>query len=48
MEEYYRALWSSGIAGDTIKLSVVSDAEFRETSVKSIDRYEWLRQTATY
>ena len=37
-----------GVDGDTIMLSVVSGAEFRETSVPSIDRYEWLRRTATY
>jgi S1-C subfamily serine protease len=41
---FFRALWSSGVAGDTITLRVLRrGGAVREVPVTSIDRMQWLR-----
>jgi len=46
--ELYRAMWSGGPAGTSIKLNVLpskaSDFRVRETTVKSVDRAEWQKK----
>lgn len=42
--EFFRAVWASGTAGDTVTLSVLSrGGGVREVPVDSIDRAQWLK-----
>ena len=43
MADFYRKVWAQGEPGDTISITVVNDRGIRELSVRSADRYRWLR-----
>lgn len=42
-EEFYRALWSSGAAGQAVTVHVLHGMEVRQVTMDSIDRYEWFK-----
>jgi S1-C subfamily serine protease len=46
--EFYRALWSSGPAGADVKLNMLQGVAPAEVTVKSIDRYQWLKMNRSY
>jgi S1-C subfamily serine protease len=48
LEAFYRALWSRGGAGVTVKLSVRRQGQDREIDVKTMDRYRYLKLDTTY
>jgi S1-C subfamily serine protease len=48
LADFYRALWDRGEPGITVKLTVNRDGEQHEISVKTIDRYRYLRLGTTY
>ncbi|MBV8508485.1 MAG: serine protease [Alphaproteobacteria bacterium] len=48
LAEFYRALWSRGIAGITVELTVDRQGEQQEIGVKTIDRYRYLKLGTTY
>ncbi len=43
LEAFYRAVWASGVAGDTVPLTVLRANAIERIAVRSMDRYEWLR-----
>jgi S1-C subfamily serine protease len=45
---FYRALWGRGVAGITVKLTVMRQGEERQIEVKTIDRYRYLKLDTTY
>ncbi len=46
--ELYRALWGSGQAGADVKFNVLQGVAPAEVTVKSIDRYQWLKMNRSY
>ena len=48
LAEFYRALWSRGVAGITVELTVTRQGEQHEIAVKTIDRYRYLKLGTTY
>lgn len=42
-EAFYRALWSSGAAGQAVTLHVLKGLEVQPVTVTSIDRYHWFK-----
>lgn len=46
--EFYRALWASGPAGADVKLNVLQGTAPAEITVKSGDRYRWLKLNRSY
>jgi S1-C subfamily serine protease len=48
LAEFYRALWSRGVAGITVELTVNRQGEQQEIGVKTIDRYRYLKLGTTY
>jgi S1-C subfamily serine protease len=48
LAEFYKALWASGPAGGDVKLNVLQGAAPAEITVKSIDRYKWLKMNRSY
>jgi S1-C subfamily serine protease len=45
---FYRALWSRGAAGITVKLSLRRHGQDREIEVNTMDRYRYLKLDTTY
>ena len=43
VSDFYRKLWASGEAGDTVSLTVLRDDEIKQIDVRSMDRYDWLK-----
>jgi S1-C subfamily serine protease len=48
LAEFYKALWASGPAGGDVRLNVLQGAAPAEITVKSIDRYKWLKMNRSY
>jgi S1-C subfamily serine protease len=48
LSELYRALWGSGQAGAEVKFTVLQDVAPADVTVKSIDRYQWLKMNRSY
>jgi S1-C subfamily serine protease len=46
--EFYQRVWALGNAGVSVKLTLLRKNVPTEVTVKSIDRYEWLRFKASY
>lgn len=46
--DFYRKLWSRGIAGVEVPLTVLHGAHVRQLVIKSVDRIEYLRARPTY
>ena len=42
-EEFYRAFWASGSAGDEIVLTVLQGMEVKEIPIQTMDRYKWYK-----
>jgi S1-C subfamily serine protease len=45
---FYRKLWSLGPAGADVNLTVTHGGETRDVTVKTIDRYKFLKLNTTY
>jgi S1-C subfamily serine protease len=43
IEQFYRKLWALGTAGIDVRLTVLRDADLLDITVRSGDRYRWLR-----
>jgi S1-C subfamily serine protease len=48
LAEFYRTLWARGVAGITVRLSLLRQGEQREVTIKTIDRYRYLKLETTY
>lgn len=48
LAEFYKALWSSGPAGADVKLNMLQGVAPAEVTVKSMDRYKWLKLNRSY
>jgi S1-C subfamily serine protease len=48
LAEFYRALWGSGPAGVDVRLDVLQGVSPGEITVKSGDRYRWLKVNRSY
>ena len=48
LAEFYKAMWSSGPAGTDIKLNLLQGVAPAEVTVKSMDRYKWLKMNRSY
>ncbi|MCC7048879.1 MAG: serine protease [Alphaproteobacteria bacterium] len=48
LAEFYRALWASGPAGVDVKLNILQGISPGEITVKSGDRYRWLKLNRSY
>ena len=46
--EFYRKLWSQGVAGSEISLRLLQGVDVRELKVQSIDRVDYFRPKTTY
>ncbi|NKB20218.1 MAG: PDZ domain-containing protein [Alphaproteobacteria bacterium] len=46
--EYYRRIWKLGNAGVSVPLDILQGAKVRSISVKSSDRYKWLKLEHSY
>ncbi len=47
LADFYRKLWAQGSAGVEVRLTVTRDAATRDITIKSQDRYSWLRLDKT-
>ena len=47
LADFYRKLWAQGSAGVEVRLTVQRDAATRDITIKSQDRYSWLRLDKT-
>ncbi|MDH3693692.1 MAG: S1C family serine protease [Gammaproteobacteria bacterium] len=43
MADYFRKVWAQGEAGVNIRLSILRQGKVHEVTIKSIDRYDWLK-----
>lgn len=43
MADFYRKIWAQGQPGDMISITVVRESGVHEMSIRSGDRYQWLR-----
>jgi S1-C subfamily serine protease len=41
--DFYRSVWSLGNAGINVRLNILQDTEIRKISIKSVDRYQFLK-----
>ena len=48
MADFYRKLWARGRAGVEVRLTVLRDAATRDVTIKSEDRYNWLKLRRSY
>ena len=48
LAQFYRKVWSRGAAGVEVPLKVLRGAQIREVTVRSIDRVQYFRGSATY
>ena len=48
LADFYRKVWGRGKAGITVPLTILRGNVPTEVSVKSIDRYDWLRMKLSY
>lgn len=48
LAEFYRALWGSGPAGTDVQLNVLQGVSPGDVTVKSGDRYRWLKLNRSY
>jgi S1-C subfamily serine protease len=48
LAEFYRTLWGQGEAGVEVPLNVLQGMDLRRTTVRSLDRYRYLRMSPTY
>jgi len=46
--EYYRRIWKLGNAGVSVPLDILQGAKVRSISIKSSDRYKWLKLDHSY
>ncbi len=47
LADFYRKLWAQGRAGVEVRLTVTRDAATHDITIKSQDRYSWLRLDKT-
>ena len=43
LADFYRKLWASGDAGSEVALKIVTRSQIRDVTVRSEDRYRWLK-----
>ncbi len=43
MADFYRKVWAQGQPGDPITITVVRESGVHELTIRSGDRYRWLR-----
>jgi len=43
MADFYRKVWAQGEPGDTISITVIKGTDIRKLTIRSGDRYQWLR-----
>ena len=48
LAEFYKRIWERGPAGAEVPLKVLQGAQVRDVTVRSIDRVEYFRPSATY
>jgi len=48
LADFYRKIWSRGAAGVEVPLKVLRGTQIREVKVRSIDRVQYFRSSATY
>ncbi len=48
LADFYRKLWALGRSGVTVKLDVLRGTRITPISIKSGDRYQWLRLNSSY
>jgi S1-C subfamily serine protease len=48
LADFYRKLWAQGQAGTTVPLTVIEDGEEHVVTIKSMDRYKYLRLNTSY
>jgi len=48
LSEFYRALWGTGQAGVDVPLNVLQGVQAGEVTVKSVDRYRFLKLNKSY
>jgi S1-C subfamily serine protease len=48
LAEFYRKVWSRGVAGVDVPLKVLRGTQIREVTVRSIDRMQYFRSSTTY
>ncbi len=48
LADFYRKLWALGTSGVTVKLDVLRGTSITPISIKSGDRYQWLRLNRSY
>ena len=48
LAEFYRKVWARGAAGVNVPLKVLRGAQVRDVTVRSIDRVQYFRGSATY
>jgi serine protease Do len=48
LADFYKRIWERGPAGVEVPLKVLQGAQVREVTVRSIDRFEYFRPSATY
>ena len=48
MADFYRRVWDQGSAGAPVRLNVLKGTELSEVTIRSEDRYDWLRMNPSY
>ena len=48
LADFCRKLWAQGRAGVEVRLTVRRDAATRDVTIKSEDRYDWLKLKRSY
>jgi len=48
LADFYRKLWARGSAGVEVRLKVLRDTATRHVTIKSADRYDWLKMKRSY
>ena len=43
MADFYRKVWAQGEPGDAISITVINSGIVRDLTIRSVDRYQWLR-----
>ncbi len=48
LADFYRKIWALGSAGVTVPIDVLRGTSVTSISIKSSDRYQWLRLDRSY
>ncbi len=48
LADFYRKLWARGDAGIEVRLTLLRDAATHDVTIKSEDRYDWLKLGHSY